>query len=89
MSNSSDDAIDLTVLAPAHVEDVFVATEQVRAEAFPDVHATLLFDVLSAERDNPDSRLEAARAVGRAIDEYLLAAERSESKDHNTEETGE
>ncbi len=58
-------------LRPAQVEDVFQATEEVRAAEFPTVPADLLAGVLAAERDNPDSRRAAARAVGRVIDTYL------------------
>lgn len=58
-------------LPQAQVEDVFQATEEVRATEFPTVPADLLAGVLAAERDNPDSRQAAARAVGRVIDTYL------------------
>ena len=58
-------------LPQAQVEDVFEATEEVRAAEFPAVPADLLAAVLAAERDNPDSRQAAARAVGRVIDTYL------------------
>jgi hypothetical protein len=58
-------------LPPAQVEDVFQATEEVRAADFRAVSAGLLAAVLGAERDNPDSRQAAARAVGRVIDTYL------------------
>lgn len=58
-------------LPQAQVEDVFQATEQVRVAEFPTVPADLLAAVLAAERDNPDSRQAAARAVGRVIDTYL------------------
>lgn len=60
------------LLARAPVEDVFAATEEVRAADFPNVPAQLLVGVLAAERDNPDNRAAAARAVGRAVDEYLI-----------------
>jgi len=58
-------------LPQAQGEDVFQATEEVRAAEFPAVPADLLAAVLAAERDNPDSRQAAARAVGRVIDSYL------------------
>lgn len=67
---STTDETPLT-LPRAQVEDVFQATEQVRAADFPTVPAELLAEVLTAERDNPDSRQTAARAVGRVIDTYL------------------
>jgi hypothetical protein len=59
------------LLAASQVEDVFVATEEVRATDFPDVPAELLASVLAAERDNPEDRTAAQRAVGRVIDAYL------------------
>lgn len=58
-------------LPQAQGEDVFQATEEVRAADFPAVPPDLLAAVLAAERDNPDSRQAAARAVGRVIDSYL------------------
>lgn len=58
-------------LSRPQVEDVFEATEGVRAAEFPTVPADLLAAVLTAERDNPDSRPDAARAVQRAVDSYL------------------
>src|SRR5262245_56257156 len=58
-------------LPQGEVEDVFQATEEVRKAGFPTVPAELLAAVLAAERDNPDSRPAAVRAVARAIDAYL------------------
>lgn len=60
------------ILPQARVEDVFQATEEVRASDFPTVPAELLAAVLAAERDNPESRPVAARAVARAVDDYLV-----------------
>jgi len=60
------------LLAPSPVEDVFAATEEVRAVEFPNVSAQLLADLLAAERDNPDNRSAAAKAVGRVVDAYLI-----------------
>lgn len=51
--------------------DVFADTEEVRAADFPNVPAELLAAILTAERDNPEDRPTAARAVGRIIDAYL------------------
>jgi hypothetical protein len=59
------------MLAPSPVEDVFAATEAVRAADFSTVSAPLLADILAAERDNPDDRVAAAKAVGRALDAHL------------------
>ena len=61
-----------TPLAPASVEDVFTAAEDVRAVDFPDLPASLLSAVLAAERDNLDNRAAAARAVDQAVESYLL-----------------
>lgn len=52
-------------------EDVFTATEVVRAADFPSVPPELLVAVLAAEQDNPDNRIAAARAVGREVDSWL------------------
>lgn len=60
------------LLSAARVEDVFADTEEVRAADYPNVPAQLLADVLAAERDNPDNRTAAARAVARVVDAYLL-----------------
>jgi hypothetical protein len=54
-------------------EDVFTATEEVRADEFPNVPAELLVAVLVAEKNNPDNRVAAAKAVGRAVDAWLVA----------------
>lgn len=54
-------------------EDLFSATEDVRASDYPDVSAELLAAVLRAERDNLDSRVAAARTVGREIDAWLAS----------------
>ncbi len=59
------------LLSPPQVEDVFAATEQVRAADYPNVPAELLANVLAAEQENLDSRPSAVRAVGRAIDAFL------------------
>lgn len=61
-------------LAPASVEDVFIAAEEVRVSDFPDLPAALLTAVLAAERDNLDNRTAAARAVEQAVESYLLSA---------------
>lgn len=60
------------LLAPASVEDVFTAAEEVRALDFPDLPAALLRDVLAAERDNLDNRTAAERAVDQAVESYLV-----------------
>jgi hypothetical protein len=52
-------------------EDVFTATEVVRAADFPSVPSELLVAVLAAEKGNPDNRIAAARAVGREVDAWL------------------
>lgn len=52
-------------------EDVFMATEEVRAADFPNVPAELLVAVLAAEQNNPDNRSAAAKAVGYAVDAWL------------------
>ncbi len=59
------------LLTASRVEDVFARTEEVRAADFPGIPAALLTEVLAAERDNPEDRGAAARAVGRVIDTYL------------------
>lgn len=59
------------LLAASRVEDVFAATEEVRAAEFDDVSADLLAGVLAAERDNPEDRAAAFRAVGRVIEDHL------------------
>jgi hypothetical protein len=59
------------LMAPSPVEDVFAATEAVRAADFPTVSAQLLAEILAAERENPDDRVAAAKAVGRALDAHL------------------
>ena len=61
------------LLAAAQVEDVVARTEELRAADFPDIPAALLAGVLAAERDNPEDRAAAARAVGRVIDAHLAA----------------
>jgi hypothetical protein len=71
MTESSPQPAAPFTLPQARVEDVFQATEEVRAAELPAVPADLLAAVLAAERDNPDSRQAAARAVGRVIDSYL------------------
>ena len=58
-------------LPQAEVEDVLVAAEEIRASEFPTVPADLLASVLAAEKDNLDNRTGAARAVGRAVDNWL------------------
>ncbi|MEU7171464.1 MULTISPECIES: hypothetical protein [Micromonospora] len=68
------DATGQPLLSAARVEDVFAATEELRAAEFPNVPAQLLADVLAAERDNLDNRPAAARAVGRVVDGYLISA---------------
>lgn len=60
------------LLPPASAEDVFAAAEEVRAADFADVSATLLEDVLAAERDNLDNRTAAARAVDQVVERYLM-----------------
>src|SRR5215469_18809510 len=56
------------MLSQPQVEDVFAATEEVRATGFPSVPAELLVDVLTAEQENLDNRTAAQRAVARAVD---------------------
>jgi len=70
------------LLAPASVEDVFSAAEEVRATDFPDLPAALLSAVLAAERDNLDNRSTAARAVDQAVESYLLG----ETSDHEEDD---
>lgn len=53
-------------------EDVFAATEEVRAADFPEVPAELLAAVLAAEQNNPDNRISAARAVAHAVEAWLV-----------------
>ncbi|GIL29178.1 hypothetical protein NUM_44320 [Actinocatenispora comari] len=53
-------------------EDVFTATEEVRAADFPNVPAELLVAVLTAEQNNPDNRSAAARAVAQVVDAWLI-----------------
>jgi hypothetical protein len=67
----SESAQQPAILAPHAVEDVFSATEQVRAADFPAVPSDLLADILKAERDNLEDRVAANRAVGRAVDAWL------------------
>jgi hypothetical protein len=57
-----------TTLSQPQVEDVFAATEEVRATVFPSVPAELLAAVLAAEQENLDNRTAAQRAVARAVD---------------------
>lgn len=52
-------------------EDVFRATEEVRAADFHNVPPELLVAVLAAEQNNPDNRSAAAKAVGFAVDAWL------------------
>jgi len=61
------------MLSQPQVEDVFAATEEVRATGFPSVPAELLVDVLTAEQENLDNRTAAQRAVARAVDTWLAA----------------
>lgn len=67
----SESAQQPAMLAPHTVEDVFSATEQVRAADFPAVPSDLLAVILEAERDNLEDRVAANRAVGRAVDAWL------------------
>jgi hypothetical protein len=60
-----------TTLSQPQVEDVFAATEEVRAAGFPSVPAELLTAVLAAEQENLDNRTAAQRAVARAVDDWL------------------
>jgi hypothetical protein len=62
-----------TMLSQPQVEDVFAATEEVRATGFPSVPAELLAAVLAAEQENLDNRTAAQRAVARAVDGWLAA----------------
>lgn len=57
--------------APAP-EDVADAAEDIRARDYPDVPGRLLSAVLAAERDHPDERIAAARAVEQAVNAYLV-----------------
>lgn len=68
---TAPDTTSEPLLTASRVEDVFARTEEVRAADFPDIPAELLTEVLAAERDNPEDRGAAARAVGRVIDTYL------------------
>jgi len=61
-------------LSRPQVEDVFAATEEVRASRFPFVSAELLSAVLAAEQDNLDNRLDGQRAVARAVDSWLASS---------------
>ena len=60
-------------LSQPQVEDVFAATEEVRAAGFLSVPAELLTAVLGAEQENLDNRTAAQRAVARAVDDWLSA----------------
>jgi hypothetical protein len=61
------------MLSQPQVEDVFAATEEVRATGFPSVPAELLAAVLAGEQENLDNRTAAQRAVARAVDGWLAA----------------
>ncbi len=67
------DADTPVMLSQPQVEDVFAATEEVRATGFPSVPAELLAEVLAAEQGNLDNRTAAQRAVARAVDSWLAA----------------
>jgi hypothetical protein len=79
------------MLSQPQVEDVFAATEEVRAAGFPSVPAELLLAVLTAEQDNLDNRTAAQRAVARAVDAWLAAhpSEPASAARANESEAGE
>lgn len=58
-------------LSRPQVEDVFAATESVRASRFPFVPKELLAVVLATEQEHLDDRLAGQRAVARAVDTWL------------------
>jgi hypothetical protein len=81
MTDMADRTADAQArLSRPQVEDVFAATEEVRANRFPSVPAELLSAVLAAEQDNLDNRLDGQRAVARAVDSWL-AGSRDRSRD--------
>jgi hypothetical protein len=59
------------ILSDPQVEDVFSATQEVRAARFAFVSEDLLDAVLAAERDNLDDRIAAQRAVAHVVDSWL------------------
>lgn len=69
MSNDEMDALPHT----SPQEDLYAATEAIRAAEFSSVPADLLAAILEAEERNFDSRVTAAREVGRAVDAWLAA----------------
>ncbi|BBH65302.1 hypothetical protein ACTI_19870 [Actinoplanes sp. OR16] len=58
-------------LPQATVEDVLLATEELREAEYPDIPADLLHAILAAQRDNLDDGPAAARSLSRIIETFL------------------